>query len=261
MSNGLVSNEIRSVVQDRTGYLWIASNNGLQRYDGMHYKTFQHRDDDPNSLPMNFIWQLLMDDDDNLWVLTAYGQVGLFDKKLFTYTPISVHVQHPASLWAMKFLLKDGAGNIFFLLHANELLLFDRQKKQFRPANDFLGLQPDWKITSFAQQPGTKKYWLALAGGGVAICNKQTGRTSYPGNNAEHEPAVDSLQRFHNMAHFLFDSKGRLWAENWDAGPFPQIILYDGKSNGQKVKTYEFLSTLKTYNEIHGFAEQKNGQL
>lgn len=257
----MVSNEIRSVVQDRTGYLWIASNNGLQRYDGMHYKTFQHRDDDPSSLPMNFIWQLLMDDDDNLWVLTAYGQVGLFDKKLFTYTPVPVNVEHPASLWSMKFLRKDEAGNIFYLLYGHELLLFDREKKQFRPASDFLGLKPEWKITSIVQQPGTKKYWLALSSGGIAICNKQTGRTSYPGNNAEHEPAVDNLQRYRNMAHFLFDSKGRLWAENWDAGPFPQIILYDGKSPGQKVKTYEFLSTLKTYNEIHGFAEQKNGQL
>lgn len=257
----MASNEIRSVMQDRTGYLWIASNNGLQRYDGMHYKTFQHRDGDPGSLPMNFIWQLLMDDDDNLWVLTAYGQVGLFDKKLFTYTPVPVNVEHPASLWAMKFLRKDEAGNIFYLLYGNELLLFDREKKQFRPATDFLGLKPEWKITSVVQQPGTKKYWLALASGGIAICNKQTGRTSYPGHNAEHEPAVDSLQHYRNMAHFLFDSKGRLWAENWDAGPFPQIILYDEKSPGQKVKTYEFLSTLKTYNEIYGFAEQKNGQL
>ena len=261
MSNGLLSNEIRSVVQDRTGYLWIASNNGLQRYDGVHFKTFQHRDSDPKSLPMNLILQLLLDDEDNLWVLNAHGQVGVFDKNNFTYTPVQVRVERPGSLWAIKSLIKDSFGNIFFLLHGNELLRFDSKRKAFIPANDFFQLKPEWRITAVQQQPGTQKYWLALSSGGVAICNRQTGRISYPGNNAEKEGAVDSLQRFHGMAHFHFDKKGRLWTVSWDAGTFPQVILFDGKSHGRNVQTFEFISTLKSYNEVHGFLNQSDGRL
>ena len=44
IENGLASNEIFSITQNQSGYLWIAANNGLQRFDGVHYKTFRHRE-------------------------------------------------------------------------------------------------------------------------------------------------------------------------------------------------------------------------
>jgi ligand-binding sensor domain-containing protein len=84
MTNGLVSNEIKSVVQDRTGYLWIASSNGLQRFDGVHYKTFLHVDGDPTTIPVNNIEQLLVDNDDNLWILSTMDkQASLIKGGLF----------------------------------------------------------------------------------------------------------------------------------------------------------------------------------
>ncbi|HET7896424.1 MAG TPA: two-component regulator propeller domain-containing protein, partial [Flavisolibacter sp.] len=261
MTKGLVSNEIRSVVQDRTGYLWIASNNGLQRYDGVHFKTFQHRDGDTKSLPVNFIWQLLIDDDDNLWVLTSDSQLGLFDKNKFTYTPVPVKVQRQASLWANKSLLKDEAGNLFYLLHGNELLAFDKKKKEFSPAASFIPLKPEWRVTGMAQQPGTKKYWLGLQSGGVAIYNQATGQLSYPGNNTAHERAVDSLAGFHGLAQFLFDSKARLWSVTWEGGSIPLTVRYSTQGRKRNVETYEFASVLKAYHEVHDFMEQKDGSI
>jgi ligand-binding sensor domain-containing protein len=129
MATGLLSNEVRSVVQDRTGYIWIATNNGLQRFDGVHYKTFQHRDNDPTSLPANFLIQLLLDNDDQLWVVSADGQVGRFDKSKFTYTPVGAKAQKPGSIWAIKRLIKDDAGHLFsFLLEGAELLIMTRTR-------------------------------------------------------------------------------------------------------------------------------------
>ena len=71
MMNGLVWNERNSVVQDSTGYLWIASNNGLQRFDGVQYKTFKHQEGNGASLPQNVLVQVLTDTQDNLWLLGA----------------------------------------------------------------------------------------------------------------------------------------------------------------------------------------------
>lgn len=259
MSNGLLSNEITSVAQDHTGYLWIASNNGLQRYDGVHYKTFQHRDNNPKSLPQNYVLQILVDKADKLWLLFGDGEIGLFDKSNFTYTAVPVRVQNTASLGAIKYLMEDSEGRLFYLLHGNEILMYSRQKNAFVSAAGFFSLKPEQKITWLAQQPGTNKYWLALFSGGVAVYNRQTRRLSYPGNNVEHEVAVDSLQRFPAMAHFLFDAKGRLWAESWDRHVFPHIVRFDEKSNGTKLRLYQLLTTLNTYNEVHGFAEQSDG--
>ena len=92
-SDGLASNEVHGTIQDRTGYLWIATNRGLQRYDGVQYKSFQHRVGDPSSLPENVIVQILLESDYTLWVLTARGHVGIFDKNKFTYRDVPVRTK------------------------------------------------------------------------------------------------------------------------------------------------------------------------
>jgi ligand-binding sensor domain-containing protein/signal transduction histidine kinase len=259
MSTGLLSNEVRSVVQDRTGYLWIGSNNGLQRFDGVHYKTFQHRDNDPASLPGNFVIQLLLDNNDQLWVVLSDGQVGRFDKSKFTYTPVAVKPQRQASLWAIKRLIKDDTGHLFFLMESAEVLTYDPIKAEFSAAANFFSLKPDMVVTALAKQPGTQKYWIGLRTGGVAIYNQQTKKLSDATNNVEKEPAVDSLKRFPSITNFSFDGQGRFWFVSWINGYFPSIIQFNSKSNS--VRIHELLTRLKTYHEIEGFLEEKGGRV
>ncbi|MDQ3276808.1 MAG: hypothetical protein M3Q06_00680, partial [Bacteroidota bacterium] len=261
MTKGLLSNEIRSVVQDRTGYLWIASNNGLQRFDGVHFKTFQRRDNQPGSLPDNAILNLLIDNDDNLWILFADGQIGQFDKSNFIFTPVPVKVRRPTSLWAVKKLLKDEAGNVMFLMESAELVTYDKTKKEFSPEANFIALKNEWYISALAQQPGTQKYWVGLHDGGFAIYNRATGNLNYAGHNIDKEPAVDSLQLKAGGIRFYFDKKGRFWAVSWLSGTFPNIIQYSEQSKGRSIQTYELLTKLQTYHEIDNFLEDQTGRL
>ena len=53
--NGLLSNNIQSIVQDKDGYIWIASTVGLQRYDGIRFKTFRHVKNDSTSIASNLV--------------------------------------------------------------------------------------------------------------------------------------------------------------------------------------------------------------
>src|SRR5690349_4700686 len=52
-ANGSISNQVNAVVQDKEGYIWTATTDGLQRYDGTRYKVFRHKKNDPTSLPSN----------------------------------------------------------------------------------------------------------------------------------------------------------------------------------------------------------------
>ncbi|RYZ57683.1 MAG: hypothetical protein EOO14_10680, partial [Chitinophagaceae bacterium] len=261
MSKGLLSNEIRSLAQDRTGYLWIATNNGLQRYDGFHFKTFQRSDKKPGSIPDNSILQLLVDKDDNLWLLLADGRIGLFDKSKFIYTDVPVRVKSTASLWSVKKLLQDESGNIMFLMESAELLTYDKTKKEFSAEANFIPLKKDWLITGLAQQPGTQKYWIGLHSGEFAIFNRATGNLSYAGHNVEKETAVDSLQLKQGMIHFHFDKRGRFWSVSWISGHHPSIIKYDPKESKRKVETFEILSKLRMYHEISSIFEDKSGKI
>ncbi|WP_430932262.1 sensor histidine kinase [Saccharicrinis sp. 156] len=63
-ADGLADNAVQDLVIDKEGYLWIATNNGVSKYDGEKFVNFQKR----NGLLGNYAWALAVDDDNNMWV-------------------------------------------------------------------------------------------------------------------------------------------------------------------------------------------------
>ena len=68
-SSGLIN----QVCQDRYGYIWVATDYGLNRFDGYRFATFLHHEDDSTSLYNNTVVSLFCDADGNLWVGTTKG--------------------------------------------------------------------------------------------------------------------------------------------------------------------------------------------
>ena len=69
---GLSANEIRRLHVDREGLLWLATNNGLVRYDGYSFRTFRNDMRNPSLLHSNYI-STVSDDDSYIWVGTPSG--------------------------------------------------------------------------------------------------------------------------------------------------------------------------------------------
>ncbi|PPU76994.1 MULTISPECIES: hybrid sensor histidine kinase/response regulator [Xanthomonas] len=66
--DGLPSTMVVAIAQDRAGYLWLATLDGLVRYDGAGFRTWRHDPADPRSLPCNAIQALYIDTLDRLWI-------------------------------------------------------------------------------------------------------------------------------------------------------------------------------------------------
>ncbi|RYZ28234.1 MAG: hypothetical protein EOO10_10230 [Chitinophagaceae bacterium] len=259
MVEGLASNEIFSMVQDRVGYLWIATNNGLQRYDGTHFKTFRHHEKDLQSISSNVITRLFLDSKENLWLIFNSGDLGIFDRQNFTYKSIPVRTRNPDVLaFAEKRIIADEYGNTFLSIRGGELLKYNESKSQFGSITSFIPLKPEWGITSMSQQPGTQKYWLGLQSGGLVIYNRQTGNLSYTGHNIEKEPAIEICGPKSDFAYSFFDNKGRVWFHQWGGG-FPLCMQYDTKKN--VLQKLELITLLKTYHELRGFMQMSDGRI
>src|ERR1700722_7301021 len=71
--NSLPQNSVYAICQDKQGFLWFGTADGLCRYDGNEMKIFRNNPDDSNSLPGNFIRKLLLDSIGNLWIGTENG--------------------------------------------------------------------------------------------------------------------------------------------------------------------------------------------
>ena len=85
--NQLSSNEIFSIHQDREGYFWIGTTNGLARYDGYQLNTFRTDYKNQNLLTDNGI-TAINDNDLYVWIGTWKG-LNLYNKKTCRITPFS----------------------------------------------------------------------------------------------------------------------------------------------------------------------------
>ena len=70
-----------AILQDRQGFLWFGTEDGLNRYDGYSFTVFKPIRDNPNSLTHNQITALLEDRDGLLWIGTSGGGLDRFDPK------------------------------------------------------------------------------------------------------------------------------------------------------------------------------------
>ena len=74
--DGLPSNTILTICQDRYGYLWVGTLNGLVRYDGYNFKNYFQDIQDPNSLQIDVVYSIYEDSEGTLWI----GGISRFAK-------------------------------------------------------------------------------------------------------------------------------------------------------------------------------------
>jgi len=87
IADGMASPEVYDVFQDSYGLIWIGTTNGLQKHDGYSFESFKYDSGKPNSILNNVIWDVVEDDDHNIWVSTDIGVARLdrFTKKFTNY--------------------------------------------------------------------------------------------------------------------------------------------------------------------------------
>ena len=74
MEDGLPANYIYRVVQDKRGYVWVATLNGLSRFNGKQWTSFQQQSEKKNhSLPSNWVTDIDADEAGNIWINTVNG--------------------------------------------------------------------------------------------------------------------------------------------------------------------------------------------
>jgi len=98
-NQGLSNAFATDILQDKSGFIWVATINGLNRLDGGEVVQYFHYQDDPNSLSDNVVTALAEDNQGNLWIGTKNGLCS-YDRSKNTFTRYSTS---PDS----KYLLSD----------------------------------------------------------------------------------------------------------------------------------------------------------
>ena len=79
VAQGLFHGRVRAIAQDRAGHIWIATRDGLNRFDGRSFRVYRHDRTDPHSLPDNVVMSLATTADGTLWLGTAGAGLARYD--------------------------------------------------------------------------------------------------------------------------------------------------------------------------------------
>ena len=77
--DGLLSNAVTAILKDRYGFMWFATSDGLNKFDGKNFVIYRHSPGDSTSLKSNEILALHEDASGNLWVGTSGGSFSAQD--------------------------------------------------------------------------------------------------------------------------------------------------------------------------------------
>ena len=81
VEDGLSQSSVFSITQDETGFIWFATEDGLNKYDGYKFTVYRPIENDPNSLPDLGIRKVFEDKSGNIWVITLRGKICLYDQQ------------------------------------------------------------------------------------------------------------------------------------------------------------------------------------
>ncbi len=174
--DGLSQETVNAIAQDRQGFLWVGTQDGLNRYDGYEFQVFEPVPDDPQSLSDGFVSALLANPDGSLWVGTESGGLNRFDPDTERFSAWRHEPGNPKSLSANRVLslLRDRSGALWVGTEAG-LDRFDPASGNFTLLQGATGavysLYEDaagrlWAGTSrglFQVEPGAARLRLAAA--------------------------------------------------------------------------------------------------
>lgn len=116
IQNGLSNNSVRCIYQDKKGFIWFGTYDGLNRYDGSEFKVFRNKIGDSNSLSHNYIYTIHEDNVSNLWVGTGQG-ISIYNNNTARFSSawfLQYRSQQPEKmLFNANVISSDEAGNVF----------------------------------------------------------------------------------------------------------------------------------------------------
>ncbi len=218
LENGLSSNRVTSIIQDKKGFLWIGTEEGLNRYDGYRFKSYYKKRGDNNSLSHNYIWSLCEDKNGYIWIATNGGGLNKFDPVTEKFIQYKFDSLNTSSLSSdiVQCVYIDKQNNLWVGTWSEGLNLYDPASDSF---NRFKHNPEDEKSISSDKiwcvyEDSKDNLWVGTEKGGLNLFDRSNNNFTHylpdknPGTSISGTSAVTLLE----------DSKGNLWIGTYGDG-------------------------------------------
>lgn len=133
IEQGLSQSKVFALLQDHKGFVWVGTQDGLNKYDAYSFTVYRHHIEDTTSLSDNYVWSLCEDHTGALWIGTNGGGLNLFDRATeqfirFTHDPNDSTSLSDNYVWT---IFEDRAGTLWIGTRFGGLNRFDRTTRKF----------------------------------------------------------------------------------------------------------------------------------
>ena len=258
-TEGLNTNIVNCVWQDKKGFLWIGTQNGIQRFDGRKFVNFKSIALEHDMPPFG-VDQILDAGNGKMW-LRQGNLIGLFDPVSFHYSAIPIKSENKLPVQSELNLFADSKGNTFLCTHKTGLFYFNKTENQFTAENLPIKIPEGWNVNSLFEDTITGDYWICSEEG-LAVYQSKTQTLISRINNPQNLPLFERSD-LNAIYRFFMDKDSTLWIIRWDYSPEiePVLIHYNPFENRILDKIAVFQSSGTEYQGLFWINETRNGQL
>jgi sensor histidine kinase YesM len=135
VNNGLANSTVYHIHQDSKGFIWLATESGVNRYDGQNFQTFTMDD----GLSDNEVLQIHEDSKGRIWFLTLNGKLSYYYKNKFYNSGNDVSLIKTFCKASFVSFFEDSKHRLFFSTNQREVVMIDGKNiKIFNPATTAL---------------------------------------------------------------------------------------------------------------------------
>jgi len=218
IAEGLSQSTVDCILQDRKGFVWFGTEDGLNRFDGYSFTVFRHDPQDANSLSNNYVRCLLEDQSGALWIGTWGGGLDRLDPETgeFTHYKHNPVDRHSLSHDNILCLYTDLSGQIWIGTGGGGLDLYDRENDRFvhlQHAPHDEGTLSDNAVSAVLEDQWGE-LWVGTTQGGLNRLTPGRGQfVHYQSvSDAPHSLSSNRITAIHE------DTEGVLWIGTADRG-------------------------------------------
>lgn len=136
VQNGLSHNKVNCIIRDQRGFMWMGTDDGLNRFDGNKFTIFRNDPVNKTTISGNIITDLLQDKEGIIWIATADGGLTKYDQQLPPAQQFKQYRHTPGDSTSIPVniinkLLEDHQGYLWLATSGSYVVRFDKETERF----------------------------------------------------------------------------------------------------------------------------------
>ena len=208
--HGLSNNQIHAILQDKKGWMWFGTSQGVCRFDGYHFTVFKNDPEDSTSLKGNLVRAIFEDRKGQLWIGTENGGLNKFNREKENFQHYFYHDDHAVLKDAsVTSIHEDVSGNLWVGTETNLYRIENENKlTELKPSN-LSGFSGYFRIL---RSDPSGRIWIGT-NNGLFIYNPKN-------NQAEKVILPLSTSTNEEIWEISFDDDGTVWVGTYANGMY-----------------------------------------